>query len=84
MEKLKNALVAVIGAGSLGIPILQYLSASGVGKIVIIDFDLINDSNIEQQTIYGPNDFGRLKTIVAKSHLEKIFNAITYDIVNLQ
>lgn len=64
--KLKNARVAVIGAGGLGCPIIQYLSSSGVGTIGIIDFDIIEHSNLHRQVLYGPGDVGRKKAEVAK------------------
>ncbi len=64
--KLKNARVAVIGAGGLGCPIIQYLSSSGVGTIGIIDFDVIEHSNLHRQVLYGPGDVGRKKAEVAK------------------
>lgn len=63
---LKNARVAVIGAGGLGCPIIQYLSSSGVGTIGIIDFDVIEHSNLHRQVLYGPGDVGRKKAEVAK------------------
>ncbi|WP_343603900.1 HesA/MoeB/ThiF family protein [Fluviicola sp.] len=64
--KLKNARVAVIGAGGLGCPLIQYLAASGVGTIGIVDFDVIEHSNLHRQILYGPADVGRKKAVVAK------------------
>ncbi len=64
--KLKNARVAVIGAGGLGCPIIQYLSACGVGTIGIVDFDVIEHSNLHRQVLYGPEDVGKKKGEVAK------------------
>ncbi|MGV3610006.1 MAG: HesA/MoeB/ThiF family protein [Fluviicola sp.] len=64
--KLKNARVAVIGAGGLGCPIIQYLSACGVGTIGIVDFDVIEHSNLHRQVLYGPEDVGKKKAEVAK------------------
>lgn len=64
--KLKHARVAVIGAGGLGCPLIQYLTASGVGTIGIIDFDVIEHSNLHRQILYGPGDVGRKKAAVAK------------------
>ena len=64
--KLKNARVAVIGAGGLGCPVIQYLSSTGVGTIGIIDFDVIEHSNLHRQVLYGPGDVGRKKAEVAK------------------
>jgi len=64
--KLKNARVAVIGAGGLGCPIIQYLSACGVGTIGIVDFDVIEHSNLHRQVLYGPEDVGKKKAEIAK------------------
>lgn len=64
--KLKNARVVVIGAGGLGCPIIQYLSACGVGTIGVVDFDVIEHSNLHRQVLYGPNDVGRKKAFVAQ------------------
>lgn len=64
--KLKQACVVVIGAGGLGCPIIQYLAACGVGTIGIVDFDVIEHSNLHRQVLYGPNDVGRKKAEVAK------------------
>lgn len=83
-QKIKNSCIGVIGAGGLGVPVLQYLSASGVGKIGIIDFDSIAEKNIQRQVLYGANDVGKLKTICAKQHLEQIFKYTSYEIINLK
>ena len=64
--KLKQARVVVIGAGGLGCPIIQYLSACGIGTIGIVDFDTVEHSNLHRQVLYGPNDVGRKKADVAK------------------
>lgn len=64
--KLKNARVAVIGAGGLGCPIIQYMASSGVGTIGIIDFDVIEHSNLHRQILFTPSDVGRKKAEVAK------------------
>lgn len=65
--KLKNSRVAVIGAGGLGCPVIQYLSACGVGTIGIVDFDVIEHSNLHRQILYGPEDVGKKKAEVARS-----------------
>lgn len=64
--RLKNAKIAIVGAGGLGCPIIQYLASCGVGKIGIIDFDLIEISNLNRQTLYTPDDVGKKKGIIAK------------------
>lgn len=70
-EKLKNSSVLVVGAGGLGAPLLLYLSAAGVGKIGIADNDLVSDSNLQRQVLYGAGDLGKQKAIVAKQRLEE-------------
>ncbi len=69
-EKLKLAKVAVVGAGGLGCPLLQYLTVAGVGKITIIEFDVVDESNIQRQVLYGTTDVGKLKSIIARDRLE--------------
>ena len=72
-ERLKNAKVLMIGAGGLGCPVLQYLVAAGVGEIGIVDDDIVDISNLHRQILYGVNDVGRLKAVLAKEKLE-LFN----------
>jgi len=69
--KLKQAKVLVIGAGGLGSPILQYLVSMGVGKIGMVDFDVIEISNLHRQILYTSEDVGRKKVEVAKEKLSK-------------
>jgi adenylyltransferase/sulfurtransferase len=64
--KLKNSRVVVIGAGGLGCPVIQYLAACGVGTIGIVDFDVIEHSNLHRQVLYTPQDVGKKKAEVAK------------------
>lgn len=64
--KLKQSRVLVIGAGGLGCPLIQYLVSCGVGTIGIVDFDVIEHSNLHRQVLYGPQDVGRKKAEVAK------------------
>lgn len=58
-KRLKNAKVLVIGAGGLGSPTLLYLAAAGVGTLGIIDFDVVDESNLQRQIIHGQSDIGR-------------------------
>jgi adenylyltransferase/sulfurtransferase len=81
--KLKNAKVLIIGAGGLGCPILQYLSAAGVGIIGIVDDDTIDKSNLQRQILYTHDDLGNFKATVAADKLSKLNPFIKFE-VNLQ
>lgn len=70
--KLKEAKVLVIGAGGLGCPILQYLTAAGVGTIGIIDNDLVSQSNLQRQILYTHADIGKPKVTAATARLQKL------------
>lgn len=83
-EKFKGASVAVIGIGGIGSTVLQYLAASGVGYLGIIDFTMVDEKNIQQQTLYGGSDLGKLKSIISKQHLENLFPLVDFEIINLQ
>lgn len=65
-QKLKEASVLIIGAGGLGCPLSLYLGAAGVGKIGIVDFDVIEFSNLQRQVIYNTADVGKYKAEVAR------------------
>jgi sulfur-carrier protein adenylyltransferase/sulfurtransferase len=71
-EKLKQARVLVVGAGGLGCPALQYLAAAGVGTIGIIDFDVVDASNLHRQLLYTIADVGKPKAVVASEKLRNI------------
>lgn len=71
-RKLKNAKVLVVGTGGLGAPLLQYLAAAGVGTLGLIDFDVVDESNLQRQVLFSVNDIGRLKTEVAKERIESL------------
>ena len=68
-KKLKAAKVLVIGAGGLGSPVLLYLAAAGVGTIGIVDFDIVDESNLQRQVLYNVQDIGQKKAVVAKQRL---------------
>ena len=70
--KLKQSSAIVIGAGGLGVPLLQYLSAAGVGRIGVVDFDVIDPTNLQRQVLYGTKDVGRRKIEVAKERVQQI------------
>ena len=60
-KRLKNAKVLVVGAGGLGSPALLYLAAAGVGTLGIVDFDVVDESNLQRQVIHGQSDVGKLQ-----------------------
>ncbi|MCD6018864.1 MAG: UBA/THIF-type binding protein [Bacteroidetes bacterium] len=76
--KLKQSKVAVIGAGGLGCPVLQYLTAVGVGTIGVIDFDTVEESNLHRQVLYSSTDIGQLKVEVAVQKLSKQNSFVTH------
>jgi len=80
--KLKNARVLVIGAGGLGSPVLLYLAAAGVGKIGIIDFDKVDDSNLQRQVLYSIEAIGQPKVKAAKKRLKELNPFIEIKIFN--
>ncbi|NJX14191.1 HesA/MoeB/ThiF family protein [Tamlana crocina] len=71
-DKINNAKVLVIGAGGLGCPILQYLAAAGVGSLGIIDFDVVEASNLQRQVLFGNSTLGQNKAMAAKQRLEDL------------
>ena len=81
-KKMKGSSVACIGTGGLGSPLLMYLAAAGVGRIGIIDFDIVEDSNLQRQIIHTTNSIGLLKTDSAKQHILKINPYCRVDLFN--
>jgi len=81
-EKLKAAKVLVIGAGGLGCPVLQYLTAAGVGTIGIIDFDTIEESNLQRQILFTTNDIGKSKAKVAALRLAQLNPYVNFNVFN--
>ena len=71
-KRLKNAKVLVVGAGGLGSPTLLYLAAAGVGTLGIIDFDVVDESNLQRQVIHGQSDIGKPKAESARETIEEI------------
>ncbi|MEH3156917.1 MAG: adenylyltransferase/sulfurtransferase MoeZ [Gordonia paraffinivorans] len=65
-RRLKAARVLVIGAGGLGSPVLLYLAAAGVGTLGIVEFDVVEESNLQRQIIHGQSDIGRSKGVSAR------------------
>jgi adenylyltransferase/sulfurtransferase len=71
-RRLKNARVLCVGAGGLGSPALMYLAAAGVGTLGIIDFDVVDESNLQRQIIHGHSDIGRSKAESAAASIAEI------------
>ena len=71
-KRLKNARVLCVGAGGLGSPALMYLAAAGVGTLGIVDFDVVDESNLQRQVIHGQSDVGRPKAVSAMESVREI------------
>src|SRR5437868_6290547 len=81
-EQLKSARVLVIGAGGLGCPVLQYLTAAGVGKLGIVDFDLVDETNLQRQILYSTDDIGKSKAVVAAKKISLLNPYVKLETVN--
>ncbi len=79
-KRLKNAKVLCVGAGGLGSPALMYLAAAGVGTLGIVEFDVVDESNLQRQIIHGVSDIGRSK---AESARDSVLEINPYVQVNL-
>jgi len=77
--KLKQASVLLIVAGGLGSPLSLYLAAAGVGRIGIVDFDVVDESNLQRQIIHGTSDVGRPKLESARARLREVNPLITIE-----
>jgi adenylyltransferase/sulfurtransferase len=71
-KRLKNAKVLCVGAGGLGSPTLLYLAAAGVGTLGIVEFDVVDESNLQRQVIHGQSDIGRSKAESARDSIKEI------------
>lgn len=83
-KKLKAAKVLVVGSGGLGSPALLYLAAAGVGTIGIVDFDVVDDSNLQRQVLFGVGEVGKLKAEAAKQRLVSLNPYIQVNVYNTQ
>src|SRR2546425_12054329 len=70
--RLKQSSALIVGAGGLGVPVTQYLGAAGVGRLRIADFDVIDETNLQRQVLYGTKDVGREKIDVATERVAQI------------
>ncbi len=81
-RKLMNSRVGIVGMGGLGCPAAQALIGAGVMKLVIMDGDIVEQSNIHRQVLYGIDDIGSSKVDVAKQKLKKIYGAASIEIID--
>lgn len=78
IEKLNQATVVVVGSGGLGSPVLTYLACAGIGKLVIVDCDVVNESNLNRQFLYGDQDIEKEKIPLALKRLKELNSTIQY------
>ena len=71
-DRLARSSALIVGAGGLGSPIAIYLAAAGVGRIGLVDFDRVDETNLHRQILYNSNDVGRHKLDAAVSHLNEL------------
>jgi sulfur-carrier protein adenylyltransferase/sulfurtransferase len=81
-RKLKNSSVLIIGTGGLGSPVSLYLAAAGIGRIGLVDYDVVDSSNLQRQVIHGTSTVGKLKVESAKAKLLDLNPDIQIDIFN--
>ena len=70
-QRMMNAKVLCVGAGGLGSPALMYLAAAGIGTLGIVEFDTVDESNLQRQIIHGQSDIGKSKALSAKEKIAK-------------
>lgn len=83
-QKLRNAAVLVVGAGGLGCPALIYLAAAGVGRLGIAEYDMVDESNLHRQVLYGTGDIGKLKSVIARKRLCELNPLAVIEAINLK
>jgi molybdopterin/thiamine biosynthesis adenylyltransferase/rhodanese-related sulfurtransferase len=83
-RRIMNARVLCVGAGGLGSTVLLFLAAAGVGTLGIMDFDVVEDSNLQRQIIHGRSDIGRMKTKSARKKIEELNPEVNVEIHNLR
>src|SRR5881296_4053554 len=79
-EKLKAASILLIGAGGLGSPLGLYLAAAGVGRLGLVDFDVVDFSNLQRQVLHGTPDVGRPKLQSARERIRAINPEVRVDL----
>jgi len=80
-ERLARARVLCVGAGGLGSPALQYLAAAGIGRIGIVDDDVVDESNLQRQTLFSTADIGKRKAEVAAQRVRELNPLIAADVI---
>ena len=78
-QALARSSVLVIGAGGLGCPVLQYLVAAGVGRVCVVDDDIVDMTNLHRQVLFGQNDIGKSKAETAGEKLRALNNTVTIE-----
>ncbi|KXK14779.1 MAG: UBA/THIF-type NAD/FAD binding protein [Chloroflexi bacterium OLB14] len=81
-KKLKNSSALIIGTGGLGSPVALYLAAAGVGRIGLVDYDVVESSNLQRQVIHGTSSIGKLKVESAKSKIKDLNPATQVEVYN--
>ena len=81
-RRLKDASVLLIGSGGLGSPIALYLAAAGIGRIGVVDYDVVEDSNLQRQVIHGTKQLGELKVESARQRMLEINPYIQVEVYN--
>ncbi|HSG44446.1 MAG TPA: molybdopterin-synthase adenylyltransferase MoeB [Anaerolineales bacterium] len=81
-QKLKASSVLIVGTGGLGSPVALYLAAAGVGRIGLVDYDVVDSSNLQRQVIHGTSTVGKLKVDSAKAKLLDLNPEIQIDVYN--
>ena len=81
-RKLKNSSALIVGTGGLGSPVSMYLAAAGVGRIGLVDYDVVDSSNLQRQIIHGTSTIGKLKVDSAKAKLLDLNPDIQVDVYN--
>jgi len=79
--RLAAASVVVVGAGGLGCPVLQYLAGAGVGRLIVVDHDRVEETNLHRQPLYTMADIGKLKAEAAAAALRRFNPGIAVDVV---
>jgi len=80
-QKLKLASALIIGAGGIGSPLMLYLAAAGIGKLTVIDDDVVSLSNLQRQVIYTTDEIGKQKTVSAKAAIERLNPHVKVDAI---